>query len=662
VAAVALTIALAQAYVPWRGSSGIAYSRPDFANVQFYVSDKIAAGLRNSDGTVIITEDSDPLSALQAAANTWSNVAGSAVRFAPVQRASIGRDSRDLRSAFVFADTPELQSVVGSAVAVTALSARGDGPILDADILFNGSLTRGGTHAPFSTTMARGSFDLQAVATHELGHALGSRHSGLIGATMYYLAEIESDSARRLTADDVAFLTETYPAPGARAELGAIGGRVVFNDGRAARSASVVAVDRSSGVMLQALTDAQGSYRIGSVPPGEYEIYAEPLDGPIEPDQFGLNESQADIDFMTSFAGAVTVSARATAGVDVIVAQGRPPFDVEVVALRTAGAVAGDAVRVPPGRTVDILLFGRNLDASGTEIRALGRGLNVRPSSVRNDPSIRLAGYPAPLRFTLDVGADAEGLGAIVVQRDTGTVAWSGGLVVTPRPSYAGAGVVNAASFMPGPIAPGELVSIFGSALGPPTPVALTNLDPATNRVPVSLGGVAVTFDGIAAPLLYVSSSQINVQVPFELSGRNVSTMVVSHGSVAGQSVQVAVAEQDPGIFVTANQDGSINSVASPAPRGSAIVVYATGQGVVSPPIGTGELAPTDPLRSAPNVTATLGGVNAPVLFGGLAPHFAGLMQVNVLVPENAPAGANVPLRIFVNGASSQTGVTVAVR
>jgi uncharacterized protein (TIGR03437 family) len=67
-------------------------------------------------------------------------------------------------------------------------------------------------------------------------------------------------------------------------------------------------------------------------------------------------------------------------------------------------------------------------------------------------------------------------------------------------------------------------------------------------------------------------------------------------------------------------------------------------------------------LRSAPNVTATLGGVNAPVLFGGLAPHFAGLMQVNVLVPENAPAGANVPLRIFVNGASSQAGVTVAVR
>jgi uncharacterized protein (TIGR03437 family) len=311
---------------------------------------------------------------------------------------------------------------------------------------------------------------------------------------------------------------------------------------------------------------------------------------------------------------------------------------------------------------VDILLFGRGLEASGTEIRALGRGLSVRPGSVRTDPSIRLSGYPAPLRFTLDVGGGAEGLGSIVVQRATGAVAWSGGLVVAPRPTYEGGALVNAASFVPGSVAPGELVSIFGSALGPPSPLALTRLDPATGRVPVSLGGVAVTFDGIAAPLLYVSSTQINLQVPYELSGRNTSTMVVSNGGVAGEAVQVAIAEQDPGIFVTVNQDGSINSVASPATRGRAIVVYATGQGVVSPPIGTGELASGDPLRSASNVTASVGGINAPVLFGGLAPNFAGLMQVNIMVPENAPAGANVPLHIFVNGAGSQAGVTVAVR
>jgi uncharacterized protein (TIGR03437 family) len=126
--------------------------------------------------------------------------------------------------------------------------------------------------------------------------------------------------------------------------------------------------------------------------------------------------------------------------------------------------------------------------------------------------------------------------------------------------------------------------------------------------------------------------------------------------------VDVPVVEAAPGVFIAVNQDGRINSPNAPVSRGQAIVVYATGGGVVDPPIATGQLAPPAPLRSASSVTATIGGVPATVLFGGLTPDSAGLMQVNVIVPNNAPAGDAVPLLIAVRGQRSQPGKTIAVR
>jgi uncharacterized protein (TIGR03437 family) len=109
------------------------------------------------------------------------------------------------------------------------------------------------------------------------------------------------------------------------------------------------------------------------------------------------------------------------------------------------------------------------------------------------------------------------------------------------------------------------------------------------------------------------------------------------------------------------NQDGSANSTLHPASKGGIIVFYASGLGAVSPPLAEGTVPPVSPLSIAPGVTATIGGVSAPVQFAGLAPGFPGIYQLNVQIPPGAPSGTQ-ELIVYSNGSSSQRAATVEVQ
>ena len=87
--------------------------------------------------------------------------------------------------------------------------------------------------------------------------------------------------------------------------------------------------------------------------------------------------------------------------------------------------------------------------------------------------------------------------------------------------------MVNAASFVGGGVAPGEIISIFGTDVGPRVGVE-TGFDPATGFLPTSFAGVTVTFDGTPAPLFFLLHTQLNVQAPFEIAGRANTNIVVS--------------------------------------------------------------------------------------------------------------------------------------
>ena len=224
--------------------------------------------------------------------------------------------------------------------------------------------------------------------------------------------------------------------------------------------------------------------------------------------------------------------------------------------------------------------------------------------------------------------------------------------------------VVNGASFRPATesksfIAPGAIVSIFGTELASDTQVA------SEVPLPTMLGDTSVTFNGIPAALFFVSGTQINAQVPFELvSGAGVASVQVTRGGETSVIQPVSVAAVSPGIF-TQNQQGTGAGAilhaadfqpvteSNPAQTGEFLLIFCTGLGPVLPEVPSGNVAPgTEPLaRTVSPPLVNIGGIPAEVVYSGLAPGFVWLYQVNVEVPVGAsppntqpPEGAIPPV------------------
>ena len=240
--------------------------------------------------------------------------------------------------------------------------------------------------------------------------------------------------------------------------------------------------------------------------------------------------------------------------------------------------------------------------------------------------------------------------------------------LVSPVPS-AGA-VVNAATNLIGPVAPGESVTLYGSGLGPAT---LTASQPNSfGNTPLGLGGTVVYFNGIPAPIFYTWSQQIGVVVPYEVTPGS-AILEVQFGNQVSLDLTVPVAASAPGLF-TANGSGlgqalalnrvsqTWNTSTSPAPQGSVITLYATGEGQVTPsePDGFPDSAGfAEPLLP---VTATVGGATAAVGYvGGDSGLPPGMFRMDVTVPFGV-TGSAVPVVVKIGTASSQTGVTIAVK
>jgi len=238
------------------------------------------------------------------------------------------------------------------------------------------------------------------------------------------------------------------------------------------------------------------------------------------------------------------------------------------------------------------------------------------------------------------------------------------------KPVFSLNGLVSAANFTPGPLAPGEIASVFGSRLGPANGVALT-LDSAASRLPSSLAGTQITFDGVAAPIFYTSASQVNFMVPFEVAGKTSARMTISVDGFDPVDLTVPIGDAQPGIFTVdgvhaaaLNQDYTLNVAGNPAPAGSAVLLFLTGQGAVRPAIETGALAPTSPPFPEPklSVSATLNGIAARVLFAGLAPGFAGLLQLNLEIPPGLAPSSQANVVVTIGSQSTLGPVTVAVK
>ncbi len=229
----------------------------------------------------------------------------------------------------------------------------------------------------------------------------------------------------------------------------------------------------------------------------------------------------------------------------------------------------------------------------------------------------------------------------------------------TPVPTISSGGVVNAANY--GALSPGALASLFGNNLA-------SGSSSATAPLPTNLGGVTVSVNGKAAPLIYVGPGQINFQVPWETAVGN-ATVTVTVNGVNSNTVTVPVLAAAPGLFFTSgnpldrqsqaaiqNSDYTLNSPKNPAVAGSTIIAYLTGTGPVSPSVSTGVPSPLNPLSYlSSSYSAMLWPGAATVAFAGLAPGYAGLTQMNIVIPAGLATGT-YPLSITINGQAANTG------
>jgi uncharacterized protein (TIGR03437 family) len=262
--------------------------------------------------------------------------------------------------------------------------------------------------------------------------------------------------------------------------------------------------------------------------------------------------------------------------------------------------------------------------------------------------------------------------GRVYVPTFSNTVEVYGPLSTAPSAVHpAISSVVNAASFLEGAVAPGELVTIFGANLGPSAGApSLLNGDLVANAI----DGTQVTFGGIAAPLLFASSSQINAVVPFGVTGSTTQVQVLQQNQpIASTTVDVQPAS--PALFAfnasgggqgaILNQDLTVNSRTNPAAPGSVVVLYGTGGGLTMPASMDGLLTPASQPYLVPMLPVSVSIDNKPaqVLYAGAAPGIvAGVIQINAVVPANAGAATTDQVVVTIGGFVSPTAITVTVQ
>lgn len=254
--------------------------------------------------------------------------------------------------------------------------------------------------------------------------------------------------------------------------------------------------------------------------------------------------------------------------------------------------------------------------------------------------------------------------------------------VSAQTPAINDGGVVNAGSYSADGVAPGSIVAIFGTNLASGLATA--------NTIPLSttLSDVtSVTFNGVAAPFYFVSTGQINAQLPWNVlpSGTNSGTaeVVLTRSSGTSTPKNVNVVQVMPGIF-TVSQNGLGQAIATDnddgaiaAPSGSiagvnthpislsskhALIIWCTGLGAVDHPIDNGVPASNNPFSNTvakPDVL--IGGVKAQFVYSVLSPQFVSEYQIGVVPDPSTPTGDTVTLQIQVNGVTTSDKVTIAV-
>jgi len=469
---------------------------------------------------------------------------------------------------------------------------------------------------------------------------------------------------------------------------------------------SITTSNNESATVTVTLTVNGGASTITFTPTTGLTFTGSAGSGALAPQKLSIASSSSTA---ISFTAAAQVTSPAGGNwLSIDVTSGSTPKDINVTANATglaAGTYSGTVAITPAGGTavnvpITLTLTPSSITATPTSLTftataggtapdpktvtvsgTSGTGFSATATSTGNWLKVSPATGTTP--GSVSVSVDGTGLtagnytGTVTISATggaTGSSSISVALTVTaPNPTISK--ITNGASFATGNISPGEVVTLFGTDLGPGTPATLT-LD-SSGKVNTTLGGVQVLFNGIAAPLIYVSSTQVSAVVPYEVAQFANVNVTVKFGGQTSAAVAATVTTTAPGVFTLnssgtgpgaiLNQNLSVNAPNNAAARGETVVIYLTGEGQTAPLGVTGKVttvSATPPLTPAPllPVAVLIGGQPASISFVGQAPGLvSGVLQINAVVPQTAGTGA-VSLTVSVGNNTSQNGVTISLK
>lgn len=331
------------------------------------------------------------------------------------------------------------------------------------------------------------------------------------------------------------------------------------------------------------------------------------------------------------------------AGYFVSASSASSPGSIEQVNLATGNAIQ-------PTATVEAPLLPPSSSSSGTTTSTSSPTTQNITSYVSNNSVFTRTLAPLPSQTSI-ITLSTSGITVLP---------WTYAASVAPPQISA---VVSAADSR-SPVAPGGLMTLYGANLSP------TNLATSQIPVPTALANSCITVNGQPIPLIFVSPSQINAQMPFQAVGAE--TIVVHTPGGISDNYNLTVQPNAPAVFLSGTagpetnlptvirlNNGLLATDSNPIHPGDTLVIYVTGLGQTNPAGLTGYPASSNPLLNAVTApTVTLGSTNLTVEYAGLAPGEVGVYQINAIVPGGAQTGLSLPLTIAQGGGS----ITVPMR
>lgn len=374
----------------------------------------------NDRGSPQISNGSD-FPAVNAAFQTWQSIPSANISFKYQGTTATRSVAQDGLNIVTFSDD---SSPLGSTVLAATFSfygtVNGQFTTLDADIAFNPAFQ-------WSTSGETGKYDIQSVLTHEIGHFLGLDHSPLISSVMVPFGALGLADQRTLLYDDIAGVSEIYP--GAAAAVGQIRGSI--RSGTAGVfGAHVVAIDRDGTPLVSTLSASDGSYVITFLPSGDYRVYAEPIDLPVNSANISGFYGSARTDFGTTYFG--NVSTLAQAQTVQVSAGSAVTADIQVLPRSLSGlnvTTPSFGPRLARGSTVNFRLGGVDLSSGLTVASSspvIGLGFPIFGGSIS-------ANAPSSVTLSVDIPLNAPlGPKNLSVNRGADTAVLSGAMVVVP--------------------------------------------------------------------------------------------------------------------------------------------------------------------------------------------------------------------------------------